>query len=95
MTIGKTKRVITVDQDLPSLYFRRRLAKEAIKVLDQLTDKELSAMNFDDAHRKSAMENYKGQLANIDQKIAKFTGKPPAITVGLKTATLFGKADMK
>ena len=84
-----------IDNKLGELNMRRSLARLAIKTLDNLTDDELSAGNFSDEDRKSAMEKYKGQLAEIDVKIAEITGTPPAIEVGLKTAKLFGEAGLE
>ena len=96
MTTGRTTRVIEIGQDLPSLHFRRKLAQDAIRVLDMITDKELESMHSTDEERKKSIEKYKGQLANIDQKITDITGSPPPVVVGLKTAKLLvGDADMK
>jgi len=92
MTIGKP-RIATLGNDLNSLYFKRSLGVTAVKTLDQLTDDELAAKDWTDEMRKSSMEHYKKQLAEIDRQITVITGTPPAITVGLETAVLFGKAD--
>jgi len=75
---------MTTDK-LANLYFRRELARFCIQTLDQT----------DDPRRFDAIKEYQRQLASIDAKIGEIEGKPPAVTVGLKTARLFGKSSMK
>ena len=82
------------DKKINDLYMRRSLCQLAVKTLDNLTDKELEAGQYSDEDRKSAMDEYKSQLAEIDAKITKITGTPPPIVVGLKTAVLFPKAGL-
>ena len=76
---------MTTDK-LTGLRFRRSICRFCIKVLDEM-DKGTEG-------RASAMKEYKRQLAEIDKKITKITGTPPAIVVGLKTAKLFGKTEL-
>ena len=83
------------DNKIGDLKMRRSLCQLAIKTLDNLTDKELEFGQYSDEDRKSAMTEYKRQLAEIDAKITAVTGTPPAIVVGLKTAKLFGEAGLE
>lgn len=69
---------------LKELTWRRNFCKMCISILDEEVPKS-------DERRAPAMELYKEQLASIDAQITELTGKPPAITVGLKTAVLFGE----
>ena len=73
-----------VDRTLEELNWRRAFCKMCITILDREVPKS-------DERRTPAMELYKEQLASIDAQITKITGTPPAITVGLKTAVLFGE----
>ena len=75
-----------MDRTLAELNMRRTICQAAIKVLDQ---------SEDDPRKPAAMENYKTQLASIDAQITEITGTPPPVVVGLKTAKLFGKSEMK
>ena len=70
-------------RSLNNLNMRRAICQKAIKVIDSIED---------DPRKPAAMERYKAQLASIDAQITEITGKPPPIVVGLKTASLFGKA---
>ena len=73
-----------LSKPLDELNKRRMLCQIIIKIIDQM----------DDLRKADAMEHYKAQLAEIDAKIAKITGKPPPVVVGLKTAKLFGKSEI-
>ena len=77
---------MAVKRSLENLQARRVIAKTAIKILDA---------EQDDPRQPEAIEKIKKQLASIDAQIAEITGKPPAITVGLKTASLTGDATRK
>jgi len=87
--------ITEIGHDLNDLKFRRILTQSAIKVLDNLTDVELEFYNSSDKVRKIRMTEKKQELASIDEQIKKITGSPPPVVVGLKTASLFGDADMK
>ena len=77
---------MAVKRSLENLQARRVIAKTAIKILDA---------EQDDPRQPEAIEKIKKQLASIDAQITEITGKPPAITVGLKTASLTGDATRK
>ena len=74
------------DGKLAELKMRRTICQACIKTLDQVED---------DPRKPEAMENYKAQLASIDAQITELTGTPPPVVVGLKTASLFGKSELK
>jgi len=86
MMTDKPKKVIEVGRDLGGLSLRRRLCKAIILTIDE--------MPKDVEGRESAITEYKRQLASIDKKIEEITGTPPPVTVGLKTASLSGKAGL-
>lgn len=69
---------MTIDE----LQMRRALCQAAIQTLDQVDDT--------DPRKAGALNNYKGQLAELDRRIAELTGTPPPVVVGLKSATLTG-----
>jgi len=74
-----------MQKDLGDLKMRRTVCQAVIASLDKM----------EDPRQADAIKHYKAQLAEIDAMITKITGKPPAITVGLKTADLLGTADIK
>ena len=74
------------DEKIAELQMRRSLCQMCIRTIDQLPDETDG--------KDEAMTEYKQQLATIDQRLTKLTGKPPAVVIGLKTAELFGKGDM-
>lgn len=82
------------DNKLEGLHFKRKLAQSFVDMLDRMSLDELTKMGFTDEQRKSAMDEYKRQLAEIDRKITEITGTPPDIVIGLKTARLFGKSEL-
>lgn len=67
---------------LKELEMRRGLCQAAIRIIDAETG---------DPRRPAALERYKAQLAEIDQRITTLTGTPPPVVVGLQAAQLFGK----
>ena len=69
------------DMDLHELQMRRTVCLAALKVLQE-TGTQVE-------------RDYHAQLATLDKRIEEITGKPPPVVVGLKTASLFGKADNK
>ena len=76
------------DRTLDELNWRRNFCQFCIKLIDTETPKT-------DPRRAPAMDLYKEQLADIDAQITKLTGTPPPITVGLKTAVMFPKSELK
>jgi hypothetical protein len=80
---------------IDELYFRRAFCQKCIHILDEMTEQELSDLNIHWKVRREAMDEYKRQLAEIDRQITEIEGTPPPVVVGLQTASLFGKADMK
>lgn len=71
--------------EIDELNFRRALCREIIRVLS----------GVDDPRRDNAMQEYQRQLESIEKKIEALTGKPPDVTIGLQTARLFGKSEVK
>lgn len=67
---------------LRNLQVRRSIALQAIRVL---ADEKV------DPRARPAEGYYREQLAKLDAMIAKITGTPPPVTVGLKTAVLFAQ----
>ena len=76
------------DKTLDDLNWRRDFCQFCVKLIDEEVPKA-------DPHRAPAMDLYKEQLASIDAHITKMTGTPPPITVGLKTAAMFPKSELK
>ena len=70
--------------ELEELYFRHNLALFCIRTV---SENEIGTPG-----RAEAIAEYNRQLAEIDAKIAEIEGKPPAITIGLKAATLTAEA---
>jgi hypothetical protein len=73
-------------RSLENLLVRRKIAQAAIGTLDKAQD---------DPRQPEAISRIKLQLKSIDAQITELTGKPPAITVGLNTASLTGDATRK
>jgi hypothetical protein len=71
--------------EINELNFRRAFCREVIHTLS----------GMDDPRKDDALQEYQRQIAEIDKKIEALTGKPPDVTVGLQTARLFGKSEMK
>lgn len=71
-------------ESVKDLYARRALCQAILAELEQIDPSE--------PRRAGALEEYKRQLAEVDAKIAKLTGKPPDVVVGLKSAQLSAKA---
>ena len=74
------------NRTIDDLNIRRSMCQFCIRTIDQIND---------DPRKAEAMEFYKAQLAKIDAEIAEVTGSPPPVVVGLKTASLFGKSNIK
>jgi len=92
MTIDKKN--IDFGASLDGLKNRRAICQFNIYTLDHMTEEEVKAHGFIMKDRASSIDEYKSQLASIDKKIAKITGTPPPTVVGLKTASLLGKAGL-
>jgi hypothetical protein len=69
--------------DLHELQMRRTVCLAALKVLQET------------GATPQVVRDYHAQLATLDKRIEEITGKPPPVVVGLKTASLFGKANSK
>jgi hypothetical protein len=68
---------------LAELHERRKFFLDCLRTVTQLPQ--------DDPQRMEAVEEYNIQLAAIDKQIEEMTGKPPAITIGLKPGVLNAK----
>jgi hypothetical protein len=71
-------------KQLAELQLRHNLCRFCIKTV--------SEVDPNDPRRPGALAEYNRQLAEIDAKIAKITGKPPAIVIGLKPGVISSKA---
>lgn len=68
---------------LGELHARRAIARAAVQLL---------ADEKNDLRAADALREYQAQLARIDAQIAEIEGKPPAVVVGLRTASLSARA---
>jgi hypothetical protein len=93
-TISKSSQELFEVGNLEGLYARRKICDSFIRQL----------MFMDDPRAPDALEHYRGQLAEIDGKITALEKserqrlglpEPEPIVVGLKSATIAGKADLK
>jgi len=84
---------MTDNAQLRILHIRRGLCRTFISILDRMDDEEVIRLGETPETRRSALEEYKRQLAEIDAQITAITGTPPPVVVNLKTARLFGHSD--
>lgn len=75
----------TEHRPLKELYARRALCLFCIQTV--------SKVSLEDPRRPDAIVFYNEQLSKIDKEIESITGKIPDITIGLKPAILFPKAE--
>lgn len=72
-----------MNSTLEELYLRRQVCRVCIQAVSEITSS--------DPRQADALVEYNRQLAEIDAKIAALVGAPPAIVIGLKSASLAAK----